>query len=129
MILGRYVTAGTAWLNGAFSKVARAGQVAGTKTREKFNLAVSNLTAKVGFTSDTSVFTNIYFQIISLFFFNGNQDIKIILVALISSSLCFLVSKKTSSLCLGSCLVPLSIRNHRWCILLSKGNEAIYALS
>ncbi|XP_021624307.1 binding partner of ACD11 1 isoform X1 [Manihot esculenta] len=42
----RYVTAGTAWLNGAFSKVARAGQVAGTKTREKFNLAVSNLTAK-----------------------------------------------------------------------------------
>ncbi|XP_058002591.1 binding partner of ACD11 1 isoform X1 [Hevea brasiliensis] len=42
----RYVMAGTAWLNGAFSKVARAGQVAGTKTREKFNLAVSNLTAK-----------------------------------------------------------------------------------
>ncbi|KAJ6858429.1 hypothetical protein NC652_040879 [Populus alba x Populus x berolinensis] len=42
-----YVSAGTAWLNGAFSKVARAGQVAGTKTREKFNLAVSNLTAKV----------------------------------------------------------------------------------
>ncbi|KAI5554789.1 hypothetical protein POPTR_019G037600v4 [Populus trichocarpa] len=42
----RYVSAGTAWLNGAFSKVARAGQVAGTKTREKFNLAVSNLTAK-----------------------------------------------------------------------------------
>ncbi|KAJ6854912.1 hypothetical protein NC651_039774 [Populus alba x Populus x berolinensis] len=41
-----YVSAGTAWLNGAFSKVARAGQVAGTKTREKFNLAVSNLTAK-----------------------------------------------------------------------------------
>ncbi|XP_044482649.1 binding partner of ACD11 1-like [Mangifera indica] len=42
----RYVTAGTAWLNGTFNKVARAGQVAGTKTREKFNLAVSNLTAK-----------------------------------------------------------------------------------
>ncbi|KAK7315558.1 hypothetical protein VNO77_34111 [Canavalia gladiata] len=42
----RYVTAGTAWLNGAFSKVAKAGQVAGTKTREKFHLAVSNLTAK-----------------------------------------------------------------------------------
>ncbi|XP_012070421.1 binding partner of ACD11 1 [Jatropha curcas] len=42
----RYVTAGTAWLNGAFSKVARAGQAAGTKTREKFNLAVSNLTSK-----------------------------------------------------------------------------------
>ncbi|KAJ0014515.1 hypothetical protein Pint_20074 [Pistacia integerrima] len=42
----RYVTAGTAWLNGAFSKVARAGQTAGTKTREKFNVAVSNLTAK-----------------------------------------------------------------------------------
>ncbi|KAL3573789.1 hypothetical protein D5086_024402 [Populus alba] len=44
----RYVSAGTAWLNGAFSKVAKAGQVAGTKTRAKFNLAVSNLTAKVG---------------------------------------------------------------------------------
>ncbi|WCJ43600.1 RNA binding (RRM/RBD/RNP motifs) family protein [Euphorbia peplus] len=42
----RYVTAGTAWLNGAFSKVARAGQVAGTKTREKFNVAVSNLSSK-----------------------------------------------------------------------------------
>ncbi|KAJ6384205.1 hypothetical protein OIU78_027498 [Salix suchowensis] len=42
----RYVSAGTAWLNGAFSKVAKAGQVAGTKTRAKFNLAVSNLTAK-----------------------------------------------------------------------------------
>ncbi|EOY10555.1 RNA binding family protein isoform 1 [Theobroma cacao] len=42
----RYVTAGTAWLNGAFSKVAKAGQVAGTKTREKFNMAMSNLTAK-----------------------------------------------------------------------------------
>ncbi|XP_039067078.1 binding partner of ACD11 1-like isoform X2 [Hibiscus syriacus] len=44
----RYVTAGTAWLNGAFSKVAKAGQVAGTKTKEKFNLAMSNLTAKDG---------------------------------------------------------------------------------
>ncbi|XP_061376277.1 binding partner of ACD11 1 isoform X2 [Gastrolobium bilobum] len=42
----RYVTAGTAWLNGAFSKVAKVGQVAGTKTREKFHLAVSNLTTK-----------------------------------------------------------------------------------
>ncbi|KAG9452100.1 hypothetical protein H6P81_005004 [Aristolochia fimbriata] len=42
----RYVTAGTTWLNGAFSKVAKAGQVAGAKTREKFQLAVSNLTAK-----------------------------------------------------------------------------------
>ncbi|KAK7290658.1 hypothetical protein RIF29_05232 [Crotalaria pallida] len=42
----RYVTAGTAWLNGAFSKVAKAGHVASTKTREKFHLAVSNLTAK-----------------------------------------------------------------------------------
>ncbi|PON49128.1 Splicing factor-like protein [Parasponia andersonii] len=36
----RYVTAGAAWLNGAFTKVAKAGQVAGTKTREKFHLAV-----------------------------------------------------------------------------------------
>ncbi|KAJ1409084.1 hypothetical protein SESBI_22973 [Sesbania bispinosa] len=42
----RYVTAGTAWLNGAFSKVAKAGHVASTKTREKFNIAVSNLTTK-----------------------------------------------------------------------------------
>ncbi|KAJ9693768.1 hypothetical protein PVL29_009634 [Vitis rotundifolia] len=42
----RYVTAGTAWLNGAFTKVAKAGQIAGTKTREKFHFAVSNLTAK-----------------------------------------------------------------------------------
>ncbi|KAF7801455.1 binding partner of ACD11 1-like [Senna tora] len=43
----RYVTAGTSWLNGAFSKVAKAGQVAGTKTREKFHMAVSNMTVKV----------------------------------------------------------------------------------
>lgn len=42
----RYVTAGTSWLNGAFSKVAKAGQVAGSKTKEKWNFAVSNLTAK-----------------------------------------------------------------------------------
>ncbi|XP_071706363.1 binding partner of ACD11 1-like [Rutidosis leptorrhynchoides] len=42
----RYVTAGAAWLNGAFGKVAKAGQVAGTKTREKWNMAVSNMTAK-----------------------------------------------------------------------------------
>ncbi|KAK1287091.1 hypothetical protein QJS10_CPB19g01239 [Acorus calamus] len=42
----RYVSAGTAWLNGAFSKVAKVGHVAGTKTREKFQFAVSNLTAK-----------------------------------------------------------------------------------
>lgn len=43
----RYVTVGTSWLNGAFSKVTKAGQVAGTKTREKWNTALSNLTAKV----------------------------------------------------------------------------------
>ncbi|PIA54120.1 hypothetical protein AQUCO_00900591v1 [Aquilegia coerulea] len=42
----RYVTAGAAWFNGAFSKVAKVGQVAGTKTKEKFELAVSNLTAR-----------------------------------------------------------------------------------
>ncbi|KAL3357687.1 hypothetical protein AABB24_018080 [Solanum stoloniferum] len=42
----RYVNAGAAWLNGTFSKVAKAGQVAGTKTREKWNFALSNLTAK-----------------------------------------------------------------------------------
>ncbi|KAK3028699.1 hypothetical protein RJ639_038952, partial [Escallonia herrerae] len=43
----RYVTAGRAWLNGAFGKVAKAGQVAGTKTRDKWNTAVSNMTAKM----------------------------------------------------------------------------------
>ncbi|GAV77297.1 RRM_1 domain-containing protein [Cephalotus follicularis] len=42
----RYVTAGAAWLNVAFGKMAKAGQVAGAKTREKLNSAVSNLTAK-----------------------------------------------------------------------------------
>ncbi|GFP99040.1 hypothetical protein PHJA_002047900, partial [Phtheirospermum japonicum] len=42
----RYVTAGSSWLNGALNKVAKAGQVAGTKTREKWNMALSNLTAK-----------------------------------------------------------------------------------
>ncbi|KAF1883402.1 hypothetical protein Lal_00042319 [Lupinus albus] len=42
----RYVTAGTSWLNDAFGKVSRAGHVAGTKTREKFHLAFSNLTMK-----------------------------------------------------------------------------------
>nr|GMC79206.1 binding partner of ACD11 1 [Ipomoea batatas] len=43
----RYVTAGAAWLNGAFTRVAKAGQAASTKTREKWNLAFSNMTAKV----------------------------------------------------------------------------------
>ncbi|KAA0060089.1 binding partner of ACD11 1-like isoform X1 [Cucumis melo var. makuwa] len=43
----KYVTASAAWLNGAFGKVAKAGQAAGTKTREKFHLAMSNLTSKV----------------------------------------------------------------------------------
>lgn len=47
LLLIRYVTAGAAWLNGAFTKVAKAGQVAGSKTREKFHMAVSNLTTKV----------------------------------------------------------------------------------
>ncbi|KAF1002948.1 binding partner of ACD11 1 isoform X2 [Apium graveolens] len=42
----RYVTAGTTWLNGAFGKVAKAGQVAGTKTKAKWSMALSNLTAK-----------------------------------------------------------------------------------
>ncbi|XP_023634476.1 binding partner of ACD11 1 isoform X2 [Capsella rubella] len=42
----RYVTAGAAWFSGAFSKVARVGQVAGSKTKEKFNLAVSNMSSK-----------------------------------------------------------------------------------
>ncbi|VAI21919.1 unnamed protein product [Triticum turgidum subsp. durum] len=43
----RYVSAGTSWLNGAFSKVAKAGHVAGSRTREKFQIAVSNISAKV----------------------------------------------------------------------------------
>ncbi|KFK22052.1 hypothetical protein AALP_AAs66242U000100 [Arabis alpina] len=42
----RYVTAGAAWFSGAFSKVARVGQIAGSKTKEKFNLAVSNMASK-----------------------------------------------------------------------------------
>ncbi|KAG6412187.1 hypothetical protein SASPL_124857 [Salvia splendens] len=42
----RYVTAGTSWLNGAFTKVAKVGQVAGSKTREKWNMALSNIRAK-----------------------------------------------------------------------------------
>ncbi|KAL6554645.1 hypothetical protein OROHE_007384 [Orobanche hederae] len=42
----KYVTAGISWLNGAFTKVAIARQVAGTKTREKCNLTLSNLMAK-----------------------------------------------------------------------------------
>lgn len=47
MLPNRYVTAGAAWFSGAFSKVARVGQVAGSKTKEKFNLAVSNMSSKV----------------------------------------------------------------------------------
>ncbi|CAH9107356.1 unnamed protein product [Cuscuta epithymum] len=42
----RYVTAGAAWLNGAFSRVAKAGQAASTKTREKWNSTFSNMTEK-----------------------------------------------------------------------------------
>ncbi|GFP89887.1 protein vip1 [Phtheirospermum japonicum] len=38
----RYVISGTSWLNGALNKVAKAG----TKTREKWNFTLSNLTAK-----------------------------------------------------------------------------------
>lgn len=41
------MTAGAAWFSGAFSKVARVGQIAGSKTKEKFNLAVSNMASKV----------------------------------------------------------------------------------
>ncbi|XP_052142068.1 uncharacterized protein LOC127761779 [Oryza glaberrima] len=37
----------TSWLNGAFSKVAKTVHVAGSRTREKFQIAVSNLTAKL----------------------------------------------------------------------------------
>lgn len=47
MWMNRYVTAGTAWLNGAFGKVAKVGNMAGAKTKEKFQLAVANLTVKV----------------------------------------------------------------------------------
>ena len=57
--LCRYVTAGAAWLNGAFTKVAKVGNVAGTKTRQKFHTAMSNLTAKVRFLQATFVFSNI----------------------------------------------------------------------
>ncbi|KAL8129477.1 hypothetical protein V2J09_018632, partial [Rumex salicifolius] len=72
----RYVTAGTAWFNGAFNRVAKAGQVAGTKTKQKFHMAMSNLTAKVGFfykRSYQSVFIVIVF--INTPFFWGKQVI------------------------------------------------------
>lgn len=42
----RFVSASTSWLNGAFSKVANVSNVAGSKTREKFKFAMSNLTSK-----------------------------------------------------------------------------------
>ncbi|XP_078430854.1 RNA binding (RRM/RBD/RNP motifs) family protein isoform X2 [Wolffia australiana] len=42
----RYVATGTAWFNGAFSRVARAGHMAGMRTKEKFQTAVSNFSAK-----------------------------------------------------------------------------------
>ena len=41
------MSAGTSSLNGAFSKVAKAGHVAGSRTREKLQLVVSDLAAKV----------------------------------------------------------------------------------
>ncbi|KAM3206087.1 hypothetical protein ACQJBY_061643 [Aegilops geniculata] len=34
------------WFNGAFSKVAEAGHVAGSRTTEKFQIVVSNISAK-----------------------------------------------------------------------------------
>lgn len=55
------MTAGTAWLNGAFGKVAKAGQVAGTKTRQKWNIAVSNLTAKVYMYQCVLIASSIYY--------------------------------------------------------------------
>lgn len=42
----RFVSASTSWLNGAFSKVAKVSHVAGSKTREKFQFAMSNITSK-----------------------------------------------------------------------------------
>jgi hypothetical protein len=70
------VSAGTAWLNGAFSKVAKAGQVAGTKTRAKFNLAVSNLTAKVGSTLGANIMIDIENHLfIYLFIYNDHRCI------------------------------------------------------
>ncbi|KAK8957310.1 Ultraviolet-B receptor UVR8 [Platanthera zijinensis] len=57
----RYVLAGTSWLNGAFGKVARVGHVAGSKTREKFQLAVSNLTAKDGESGWSSLHRALHF--------------------------------------------------------------------
>lgn len=47
VFMTRYVTASTAWFNGAFNKMSKAGQAARSKTREKFHMAVSNLSAKV----------------------------------------------------------------------------------
>ncbi|XP_050944405.1 binding partner of ACD11 1-like isoform X2 [Cucumis melo] len=65
----KYVTASAAWLNGAFGKVAKAGQAAGTKTREKFHLAMSNLTSKVIFSSGFCSTTTTIIIIICIFFF------------------------------------------------------------
>ncbi|KAL0702747.1 hypothetical protein Bca4012_058869 [Brassica carinata] len=55
----RYVTAGAAWFSGAFSKVAKAGQLAGSKTKEKFNLAVSNIASK---SNDANKYTMMQFR-------------------------------------------------------------------
>ncbi|KAF6139186.1 hypothetical protein GIB67_040333 [Kingdonia uniflora] len=41
----RYITVGAAWFSGAFTKVAKARKVASSHTKEKFQLAMSNLTA------------------------------------------------------------------------------------
>lgn len=54
-LVHRYVTAGATWLNGAFSKMAKTGHVAGVKARERFQMAVTNLTAKVSFTFTTTI--------------------------------------------------------------------------
>ncbi|PWA85801.1 winged helix-turn-helix DNA-binding domain-containing protein [Artemisia annua] len=43
--IGRYVTGGVTWLNGAFGEVSKAGKVAQTKTRQQWKLVVSDLTA------------------------------------------------------------------------------------
>ncbi|XP_066339511.1 uncharacterized protein [Miscanthus floridulus] len=43
----RYVSVGTSWLNGDFIKVAKDDHAANSRTIEKFQLATSNLKAKI----------------------------------------------------------------------------------
>ncbi|KAK4392002.1 Binding partner of ACD11 1 [Sesamum angolense] len=87
----RYVAAGTAWLNGAFNKVAKAGQVAGVKTREKWNLAFSNLVAKL----DTLNRSHLVSKGFSYCCLNQDPSFLPFLLSLSSSSVACLISSQS----------------------------------